>query len=176
MSNSQTNYFQLFALPKQFDIDVQSLEINFRKIQSESHPDRFVSASADEKLQSMQTATTANEAYGTLKSPARRAKYLLELQGINTISDTNTAMPMDFLMQQMEWREQLEEAKAAKDIPALEQLMTTLQTEYKSIQADLVDLFDTKKDYPSATDATRKFIFIDKVCADIRQAIEQLDY
>lgn len=176
MSNSQTNYFQLFALPKQFDIDVQSLEINFRKIQSASHPDRFISASADEKLQSMQTATTANEAYDTLKNPARRAKYLLELQGINAISDTNTAMPMDFLMQQMEWREQLEDAKAAKDIPALEQLMATLQTEYKSIQADLVDLFDTKKDYPSATDVTRKLIFTDKVCADIRQAIEQLDY
>ncbi len=176
MTNSQTNYFQLFALPKQFDIDVQSLEINFRKIQSASHPDRFVAASADEKLQSMQTATTANEAYGTLKSPARRAKYLLELQGINAISDTNTAMPMDFLMQQMEWREQLEDAKAAKDIPALEQLMTTLQTEYKSIQTDLVELFDAKKDYPSATDATRKLIFIDKVCADIHQAIEQLDY
>jgi molecular chaperone HscB len=176
MSHSQTNYFQLFALSQKFDIDVKALEVNFRKIQSASHPDRFVSASADEKLQSMQTATTANEAYGTLKSPAKRAKYLLELQSINAISDTNTSMPMEFLMQQMEWREQLEDAKIAKDIPALEQLMATLQTEYKSIQADLVDLFDTKKDYPSATDATRKLIFIDKVCTDIHQAIEQLDY
>lgn len=175
MQNAQTNYFQLFALPKQFEIDVQSLEVNFRKIQSASHPDRFVSAMADERLQSMQTSSTANEAYRTLKNPATRAKYLLELQGINAISDTNTAMPMDFLMQQMEWREQLEDAKAAQDIPALEQLMAELQVESKSIQADLVNLFDAKKDYPSATDATRKLIFIDKVCADIHQAIDQLE-
>lgn len=175
MQNAQTNYFQLFALPEQFEIDVQSLEVNFRKIQSASHPDRFVSATADEKLQSMQTATTANEAYRTLKSPATRAKYLLELQGINAIADTNTAMPMDFLMQQMEWREQLEDAKNAKDIPALEQLTAELQAESKSIQANLANLFDAKKDYPSATDAARKLIFIDKVCADIHQAIEQLE-
>ncbi|MFA7351755.1 MAG: Fe-S protein assembly co-chaperone HscB [Methylotenera sp.] len=175
MQNVQTNYFQLFGLPEQFEIDTQSLALNFRKIQSASHPDRFVSATPDEKLQSMQMATTANEAYSTLKNPATRAKYLLELQGINAIADTNTAMPMDFLMQQMEWREQLEDAKAAKDIPALEQLMTELQAESKSIQADLAKLFDTKKDYPSATDAARKLIFIDKVCADIHQAIEQLE-
>ncbi|MDP3743963.1 MAG: Fe-S protein assembly co-chaperone HscB [Methylotenera sp.] len=175
MQNAQTNYFQLFALPEQFDIDIQSLEVNFRKIQSASHPDRFVSATADERLQSMQTSTTANEAYRTLKNPATRAKYLLELQGINAISDTNTAMPMDFLMQQMEWREQLEDAKTAKNIPALENLAGELQTEYKSIQADLAELFDAKKDYPSATDAARKLIFIDKVCADIYQAIEQLE-
>ena len=175
MQNAQTNYFQLFALPKQFEIDVQSLEVNFRKIQSASHPDRFVSAMADERLQSMQTSTTANEAYRTLKNPATRAKYLLELQGINAISDTNTAMPMDFLMQQMEWREQLEDAKVTKDIPALESLASELQAEYKSIQADLAELFDAKKDYPSATDATRKLIFIDRVYADIHQAIEQLE-
>ncbi|MDD2933158.1 MAG: Fe-S protein assembly co-chaperone HscB [Methylotenera sp.] len=175
MQNAQTNYFQLFGLPEQFEIDTQSLEVNFRKIQSASHPDRFVSATADERLQSMQMATTANEAYSMLKNPATRAKYLLELQGINAIADTNTAMPMDFLMQQMAWREQLEDAKAAKDIPALEQLMTELQAESKSIQADLAKLFDTKKDYPSATDAARKLIFIDKVCADIHQAIEQLE-
>lgn len=175
MQNAQTNYFQLFALPEQFEIDVQSLEVSFRKIQSASHPDRFVSATADEKLQSMQTATTANEAYRTLKNPAARAKYLLELQGINAIADTNTTMPMDFLMQQMEWREQLEDAKNANNIPALEQLTTELQAESKSIQTDLAKLFDANKDYPSATDAARKLIFIDKVCADIHQAIEQLE-
>jgi molecular chaperone HscB len=175
MQNAQTNYFQLFGLPEQFEIDTQSLELNFRKIQSASHPDRFVSATTNERLQSMQMATTANEAYSTLKNPATRAKYLLELQGINAIADTNTAMPMDFLMQQMAWREQLEDAKAAKDIPALEQLMTELHVESKSIQADLAKLFDAKKDYSSATDAARKLIFIDKVCADIHQAIEQLE-
>lgn len=176
MTNSRANHFQRFALPEQFDIDVEALESSYRKIQSASHPDRFVTASAADKLQSMQLATSANEAYRVLKNPAYRARYLLELQGINAIAETNTAMPADFLMQQMEWRERLEDAKAAKDIPELEKLAKELKSDAQSIQNSLVDLFDRKKDLATATDETRKLIFIDKVSADIHQAIEQLDY
>jgi len=169
------NYFELFGLPPSFSIALATFETNFRKIQSASHPDRFVTGTAAEKLSAMQLATLANEAYQTLKSPANRAKYLLELQGITAISETNTAMPTDFLMQQMEWREALEDAKAAKDIFALEQLYAEIQLDGKSLQANLIDLLDIKKDYSTATDATRKLIFIDKVCADINKAIEHLD-
>ena len=172
---SNANYFTLFNLPVQFDLDLKALETNFRAIQSASHPDRFVTASTAEKLQSMQTATLANEAYLTLKSPALRAAYLLDLQGINAISETNTKMPHDFLMQQMEWREAMEDAKAAKNIGGLEQLLAEMQTDAKSLQANLTNLIDTQKDYKAATDATRKLIFIDKVCADIHKAIEHLD-
>lgn len=175
MSSTQHEYFQLFALPEQFAIDTKLLETNFRKIQSASHPDRFISATPAEKLVSMQLATLSNEAYGTLKNAARRAKYLLEKHGIDAVADTNTALPMDFLMQQMEWREQLEDAKTAKDIDALDGLYRTLRTEAKALEAELTGLFDDKKDYGAATEVTRKLIFIDKVCADIQQAIEYLD-
>ncbi|MEI8118700.1 MAG: Fe-S protein assembly co-chaperone HscB [Methylophilaceae bacterium] len=169
------NYFELFGLAPSFSIELATFETNFRKIQSASHPDRFVTGTVAEKLSAMQLATLANEAYQTLKSPANRAKYLLELQGITAISETNTAMPNDFLMQQMEWREALEDAKAAKDIVALEQLHAEIQLDGKALQANLVDLLDIKRDYSTATDATRKLIFIDKVCADINKAIEHLD-
>ena len=169
------NYFELFGLAPNFNIELATFENNFRKIQSASHPDRFVTGTAAEKLSAMQLATLANEAYQTLKSPANRAKYLLELQGITAISETNTAMPTDFLMQQMEWREALEDSKAAKDIFALEQLHAEIQLDGKTLQANLVDLLDIKRDYSTATDATRKLIFIDKVCADINKAIEHLD-
>lgn len=169
------NYFSLFGLPQQFSLDLKSLEANFRKIQNESHPDRFVSASASERLASMQLSTLANEAYTTLKNPASRAKYLLELQGINAIAETNTALPMDFLMQQMEWRESLDDAKAEKNITALETLFRNLRDESKRMQADLADLLDNKKDYALATEEARKLIFIDKVSADIQQAINQLE-
>ena len=169
------NYFELFGLAPSFNIELATFETNFRKIQSASHPDRFVTGTAAEKLSAMQLATLANEAHQTLKSPANRAKYLLELQGITAISDTNTAMPTDFLMQQMEWREALEDAKAAKDIFALEQLHAEIQSDGIALQANLIDLLDIKKDYSTATDATRKLIFIDKVCADINKAIEHLD-
>ena len=169
------NYFALFNLPEQFAIDLAMLESNFRAIQSASHPDRYVTCTSAEKLASMQTATLANEAYLTLKSPALRAAYLLALQGIHATAETNTKMPHDFLMQQMEWREAMEDAKAAKNIGDLENLLTEMQLAAKTLQAELADLFDAKKDFAAATDATRKLIFIDKVCADIYKAIEYLD-
>jgi molecular chaperone HscB len=169
------NYFELFGLKPAFNIDLRALENNYRKIQSTSHPDRFVTADPAKKLQSMQAATLANEAYQALKNPANRAKYLLELQNINAIAETNTSMPADFLMQQMEWRENLEEAKAEKNIGALENLLSKMQTESKALYMFLVDLFDTKKDYGTATEATRKLIFMDKVCTDVKKAIEQIE-
>lgn len=169
------NYFELFGLKPIFNLDLAALEGNYRKIQSESHPDRFVTASGAEKLQSMQTATLTNEAYQTLKIPANRAKYILELQGINAIAETNTAMSAEFLMQQMEWREALEDAKTEKNIKDLESLLTEMRTEAKNLQLSLGDLLDIKKDYKAATETTRKLIFIDKVCADISKAIEQIE-
>ena len=169
------NYFEFFAIQQQFDVDLNALESNYRAIQSASHPDRFVTCTSAEKLQSMQTATLANEAYLTLKSAALRAAYLLGLQGINATSETNTKMPHDFLMQQMEWREAMEDAKDAKNIGDLEQLLAEMQLDAKSLQAELADLFDANNDFAAATDATRKLIFIDKVCADIHKAIEHLE-
>jgi molecular chaperone HscB len=161
------NYFELFGLNPAFS--------NYRAIQSASHPDRFVTCTSAEKLQSMQTATLANEAYLTLKNPANRAKYLLAQQGIDAIDEKNTHMPADFLMQQMEWREAMEDAKAAKNIEDLENLLAEMQLDAKNLQANLAELIDTKKDYKAATDLTRKLIFIDKVCADIHKAIEHLE-
>ena len=169
------NYFELFGLKPIFNIELATLESNFRKIQSDSHPDRFVTASAADKLSAMQRATLANEAYLSLKNPANRAKYLLELQGITAISETNTAMPTDFLMQQMEWREATEDAVSAKDVDALDSLLAEIRVEAKNLQENLISLLDVQKDYTAATDATRKLIFIDKVSEDINRAIEQLD-
>lgn len=169
------NYFELFGLQPIFNIELATLESNFRKIQSESHPDRFVTASATDKLSAMQQATLANEAFLCLKNPANRAKYLLELQGITAISETNTAMPTDFLMQQMEWREATEDALSAKDIAALDSLLDEIRVEAKDLQESLTSLLDVQKDYAAATDATRKLIFIDKVSEDINRAIEQID-
>lgn len=168
-------YFELFGLTPQFNLDLAKLETNYRSIQSASHPDRFVTASPAEKLRSMQTATLANQAYQALKNPANRAQYLLALQGVDAIAEANTAMPADFLMQQMEWREAIDDAKQAKNIDALDDLLIEMQQEAKVLQTKLVDLIDVEKNLALATDATRKLIFIDKVCADIRKIIEQLD-
>lgn len=175
MVNALKNHFTLFEITEQFNLDAEALEKNYRKIQSASHPDRFVSATASEKLAAMQLATSVNEAYDTLSDPAKRAQYLLAQRGIDAIAETNTNMPADFLMQQMEWRENLEDAKLAKDIPALDALAHLLKAEANRLIGDLSDLFDLKKDYKAATEVTRKLIFINKVRADIHQAIEQLE-
>ncbi len=168
-------YFELFGLTPQFNLDLAKLESNYRSIQSASHPDRFVTASPAEKLRSMQTATLANEAYQALKNPASRAQYLLALQGVDAIAETNTAMPADFLMQQMEWREAIDDARQANNIDALDALLAEMQQESRALQARLVDLIDDKKNLALATDTTRKLIFIDKVCADIKQLIARLE-
>lgn len=169
------NYFELFGLNQTFKIDLSALESQYRKIQSASHPDRFVTASSAEKLKSMQMATLANEAYQTLKNPASRAKYLLMLQNIEATPETNTAMPADFLMQQMEWRETLEDFKAAEDVGGLDKLLHEMQQAAQSLHTDLVSLFDEKSDLTAATETTRKLIFIDKVCEDINKAITLIE-
>ena len=168
-------YFSLFELKPSFNIDLAKLESNYRILQSASHPDRFVTATNADKLASMHTATLANEAYLTLRNPANRAKYLLSLQGIDAIKETNTHMPADFLMQQMEWREAIDDAKSTNDIVALENLLNEMQQAAKALQTQLVSLMDDKKDYVLATDVTRKLIFIDKVSADIDKIIEILE-
>lgn len=169
------NHFSLFQLPQQFNIDLALLNTNYRVIQTASHPDRFVTATSAEKLSAMQLATTANEAYQMLKSPACRATYLLQLQNIDAIAETNTVMPADFLMQQMEWREVLEDAKQAKDINKLHALLFEMRAEAASLQKDLSDLFDKIHDVTAATDSTRKLIFIDKVCEDVSKSIATLE-
>ncbi len=168
------NYFELFKLPQTFSLDVATLESNYRKIQSESHPDRFVSASPTEKLASMQTATMANEAYQTLKSPGLRAAYLLSLQGITAVDEKNNQMPADFLMQQMEWREAIEDAEDAGDVSMLENLLDEIGSAGKDLQENLKNQFQHNH-LNEATDNTRKLIFMDKVRADIVKSIEKLD-
>jgi molecular chaperone HscB len=106
-------------------------------VQSRVHPDKFVSATDAEKRVAMQWATRANEAYQTLKNPQKRAQYLCELNGVDLQTESNTAMPMAFLMQQMEWREELGDARAAKDSDALESLDEQLRKARKQQLAQI---------------------------------------
>src|ERR1017187_3969450 len=107
----QQDFFSLFGLPTHFQLDSNSLEQKYRALQTQVHPDKFSHLSETERRVSMQWATHVNEGYQTLRSPLNRARYLLSLHGVDTQEESNTAMPVDFLMQQMEWRETLAEAK-----------------------------------------------------------------
>lgn len=167
------NYFSLFQLPQQFELDSALLDANYRKLQAEVHPDKFVSASPAERMQSMQMATLANEAYQTLKHPTARARYLLQLQGIATNEENNTAMPADFLMAQMEWREAMEEAKSARDVTALDRLLAEMRAQARALQQQLPHSLQQAPEQAAMT--VRKLRFIDKVSDDVNQLIAQLE-
>ena len=175
MQESSRNHFELFNLPTQFAIDLNSLDQHYKRLQSEVHPDRFAAAPTAERLRSLQLATQANEAYRVLKNPTARARYLLHINGLDTQEESNTAMPAEFLMLQMEWREVIEEANAEGDIPALEALLRKTQLEAKSLQQELHAYLDENNQLAEAAAAVRKLSFIDKLRGDIEQAIAKLE-
>jgi molecular chaperone HscB len=141
------NYFELFGLPAVYAIDTAQLDAAYRDVQSQVHPDRFASAPEAERRRSMQWATYANEAYQTLKKPLSRARYLVKLNGVDTEEETNTSMPPDFLMKQMEWREAVAEAKQTRDAARLENLADELAGERKILPPELAHCLDVKQDY-----------------------------
>lgn len=167
------NYFELFNLPRSFSIDLHQLHANFRKLQAEVHPDKFVTASPAERRQSMQMATYANEAYQTLKHPTERAKYLLQLHGVDVEENNNTAMPGAFLMAQMDWREAMEEAKQQADIDALSRLLAEVRAYSQGLQVELAAQLETAPH--EAAVSVRKLRFIDKISDDVDQLIAHLE-
>ncbi len=168
------NHFELFQLPPQFALDQAALDSAYREVQGKVHPDRFINASSAEKRVAMQWATRANEAYQTLKSPQKRAQYLCELHGVDLQTESNTAMPVSFLMQQMAWREELGEARAARDVDALELLERQLRAERKTLLAQVQARFDAA-DYVNAAQSVRALMFLDKFGEEVRFAFESLE-
>jgi molecular chaperone HscB len=155
------NHFELFQLPEGFSVDMTALNQAYHRVQSQVHPDKFAHANDVEKRVAMQWATRANEAYQTLKNPLKRATYLCELKGIDLEVESNTAMPAAFLMQQMEWREALDEAKALKDVNALGALEKELHTARKD-ELGVVEKQLDAGDFDAAGKTIRKLMFLDK--------------
>ncbi|HEX5342583.1 MAG TPA: Fe-S protein assembly co-chaperone HscB [Duganella sp.] len=168
------NHFELFNLPKQFAVDAAALDSAYRDVQSRVHPDKFVSATDAEKRVAMQWATRANEAYQTLKNPQKRAQYLCELNGVDLQTESNTAMPMAFLMQQMEWREELGDARAAKDSDALESLDDQLRKARKQQLAQIEQQIDAG-DFHAAAQGVRALMFLEKFGEEVRFAFEAIE-
>lgn len=175
MLDFNRNHFELFGLVPGFTLDAALLERAYRDIQSQVHPDRFAHAGEAEKRLSMQWTTRVNEAYQTLRRPFERANYLLELQGIQAMDPNNTRMPPDFLMQQMEWREGLAEARAGKNIAGLQALERDIRARAAAMQVELAALLDERHDYPQAAEVLRKYRFMEKLLAEIDDAYEGIE-
>jgi len=169
------NHFELFGLPPAFRIETARLESAYRQLQSQVHPDRFAAATAAEKRISMQWATRANEAYETLKRPLSRARYLLALRGVDTQEETNTAMPADFLIAQMEWREAVSDARANRDLSELDRLAGELRTSERTLLIDLEKHLDGDGNLPAAASGVRKLRFVEKLSEEIADAHEVME-
>lgn len=166
------DHFELFGLPVRFEVDGEALERAYREIQSRVHPDRFAHAGDAERRASLQWTTRVNEAHRTLKDPVQRAKHLLELRGVDVAFETNTAMPADFLMQQMELREALEEAGDASSLDSLRQ---QLRDSRSSLEKEIAEAIDARKDYQGAANLVRKLQFLQRLDEEIDAAYETME-
>ncbi|MGQ0544282.1 MAG: Fe-S protein assembly co-chaperone HscB [Betaproteobacteria bacterium] len=169
------SHFDLFGLPPAFSLETDALEKAYREIQSRVHPDRFAHAGDAERRASLQWTTRVNEAFQMLKNPVTRAKHLLELHGVDVAFETNTAMPPEFLMQQMELREALEAAVEKKEFSLVDQLRKNLRSDKSILEKQIAQAIDQKQDYPGAAGLVRKLMFLDRLDEEIDVAYEAVD-
>lgn len=159
------NYFELFNLPEKFQIDSVKLQENYRSIQKEIHPDRFATSTENEKIQSMIKSTQVNDAYQTLKSTTKRAKYILSLHK----SVEKITLPPDFLMQQMEWEEHLEDIE--KNNKELDQFKLAINKKYKEYSLLLSKQIDNDQNWNEAAITIDKLYFVEKLLHKINIAL-----
>jgi molecular chaperone HscB len=169
--NLHSTDFELFATPATMAFDRGALDVRWRALQAEVHPDKFAAEGAAAQRVAMQWAVRVNEAYQRLKDPLKRAAYLCELNGAPVNAENNTAMPTSFLMQQMEWREALDDARA---LPAVELLAKEVAAHRKTSLADLQITIDKRRDFAAAAQQVRALMFIERFEADVDQRLEAL--
>ncbi|MDB5928416.1 MAG: co-chaperone Hsc20 [Polaromonas sp.] len=169
--NLQSNDFELFGVPVQFLQDRAQLDARWKELQREAHPDKFAVQGAAAQRLAMQWSVRINEAYQRLKNPLNRASYLCELHGAPINAENNTAMPTAFLVQQMEWREALEEAKTVEDLDKIALQANTLQ---RSQLLKIERLLDADHDFKAAAEQVRSLMFIERFAREVDDRIDLL--
>ena len=166
-----SNDFALFGVPAQFAQDRAAIDARWKDLQREAHPDRFAAQGAATQRQAMQWSVRINEAYQRLKDPLRRAAYLCELGGMPIQAESNTAMPAEFLLQQMEWREALDDAQGEANIDALH---TEVMAARQRVLAECAQALDVQHDLARAVSLVRALMFLERFGADIEKRYDQL--
>ncbi len=169
------DHFALFGLPRRQALDELALEGHYRDIQTQVHPDRHAHLSDVDQRLAMQWATRVNEGYLVLKSPLKRAEYLLRLLGHDPQIEHNTAMPADFLMHQMELREAVAEARQGGDADALDHMHRQMKKEMKAQHEALADALDQRNDYARGAELVRQLMFQEKLLHEIDNALETIE-
>jgi molecular chaperone HscB len=163
--------FTLFGLPRRFALDRAQLDASWLALQSRVHPDRFASEGASAQRLAMQWAVRVNEAYQHLKDPLKRATLLCELAGAPIRAESNTAMPAAFLMQQMMWRESLEEAAGLDGVQALDD---DIAQHERALYEQVRQALDERHDAHAASQLVRALMFVARFRSDIDHRLEAL--
>lgn len=166
------NDFQLFGLPERQAQDRASIDARWKSLQAEVHPDRFAAEGAAAQRVAMQWAMRVNEGHQRLRDPLRRAAYLCELRGAPVQAENNAQMPAAFLMQQMEWREALDDADGGAALQALDDDAAQAES---TMLAQVQHLLDDSNDASAAASQVRALMFIQRFRADIDQRLAALD-
>jgi molecular chaperone HscB len=169
------DYFALFGLPHRFRLDDKALDRAWHALQAETHPDRHAHLPSSEQRGTIAGALRVNEAYTALKKPLTRAKYLLELAGVKQDAINGKAPAPEYLFEQLEWREAVEEARKANDIDALEQLALRLQIQADGVITHLAEQFDDRHDLEGAANTVQRLMFLDKLRLGIDNALAAFD-
>ena len=169
--NIDDDDFTLFGQPECFALDAAQIDRRWRELQASVHPDGFAARGAAAQRIAMQWSVRVNEAYRRLKDPLRRAAYLCERRGVPVEAQRNTAMPREFLMQQMAWREALEDAS---DAQAVQQLDDRVAAEERLMLQRLEQQLDTQADTKAAADLVRELMFVARFRQDIDQRLAAL--
>ncbi|HEA26230.1 MAG TPA: Fe-S protein assembly co-chaperone HscB [Ectothiorhodospiraceae bacterium] len=168
------NHFELFGLPVQFELDIGSIAQRYRELQRATHPDQFASGTEQEQRLAVQQAAQVNDAYQTIKSPLKRAQYLLQLKG-NPLDETDTQMDMGFLMQQMEMREELENVPNTDDpFAALDKIRSELKSDLSAVTQLAASQLDGEGELANARESVKKMQFLYKVQQEMNELEEQL--
>ena len=170
--NLQDDDFTLMGLPQAFSLDRAVLDERWRQLQTQVHPDKFAAEGAAAQRVAMQWAVRVNEAHRRLKSPLARAEYLCELRGAPIQAEHNTAMPAAFLMQQMSWREALDDAVGAAEVQALDD---TVAEHERKLLADVAQRLDVQQDAQAAAGLVRALMFVKRFREDLAKRLDALD-
>jgi molecular chaperone HscB len=167
----QSTDFDIFGLAPRFAIDRAALDARWKDLQREAHPDRFATAPAAAQREAMQWSVRINEAHQRLKDPLKRAAYLCELNGAPIRAEDNTAMPPAFLMQQMQWREDLDEADTPAD---LERMAGEVAAARRAMLEALQHTADVQRDHAALAQQVRSLMFVERFARDVDARLDQL--
>lgn len=145
--SSGPDFFELLGVDRRFAVDVAELERNYRERSKEVHPDRHVGKDAAERVKALQATMRLNEAIAALKRPASRAEYLLSLYGVS-IGDNERIEPA-LIMEILDAREELAEAKVLEDQDKLDELEEDMQDRRDATLERIAALYGELAEPPS---------------------------